>query len=112
MYSNINVVRCVIFILEENISCSRKEDFKPFMIKILQKFSIVKTLVGVYEKRTGLSMGSSLSPILSNIFVGNLETKIVKKFIENKKIIFHLRFTDDSCLIIKKTAIRSFMRNE
>ena len=127
MYSNINVVRCVSFILEEIYSDPKKyfnfkdkngktfpapkrEDFKQFLIKILQKFSIVKTPIGVFEQRTGLSMGSSLSPTLSNIFVGNLEKKIVKKYIENKKIIFYSRFADDSCLIIKKAAVRSFMK--
>ena len=121
------MVRCVSFILEEIYSDPKKyfnfkdkngktfpapkrEDFKQFLIKILQKFSIVKTPIGVFEQRTGLSMGSSLSPTLSNIFVGNLEKKIVKKYIENKKIIFYSRFADDSCLIIKKAAVRSFMK--
>jgi hypothetical protein len=94
MYSNINVARCVSFIFEEIYSHTKKylnfkdkdertfpapkrEDFKQFLIKPSQKFSIVKTPVGVYEQRTGLSMRSSLSPTLSNIFVGNLEFRTI-----------------------------------
>jgi hypothetical protein len=96
MYSNINVVRCVSIILNKIYADPEKylnfkgtdgkllpppkrELFKVFLIKTLQKFSIVET-------------GSALSPMLSNIFVHALETKIVQKkdikiHFENRLII-------------------------
>ena len=55
-------------------------------------------------------MGSSLSPILSNIFVNNLESKIVQKYLDTGKIKFYSRFADDSLIIIHKNSIRSFLR--
>ena len=55
-------------------------------------------------------MGSSLSPTLSNIFVSELESKIMKKYIKTKKIVFYSRFTDDSLVIIEKKAVKSFMK--
>ena len=70
----------------------------------------MRTPVSVYQQKSGLSMGSSLSPALSNIFVNDLETKIVKKYIKNKKILSYSRFADDSLLIIHKNAIRNFLK--
>ena len=74
--------------MKKTFPAPKREDFKQFLITILQKFSIVKTPIGVFEQRTGLSMGSSLSPTLSNIFVRNLEKKIVKNILKIKKLYF------------------------
>ena len=55
-------------------------------------------------------MGSALSPMLSNIFVHALETKIVQKYIDQGKLIHYTRFADDSLIVIHKNSIRSFTK--
>ena len=85
MYCNINVVRCVSIILDKIyadpvkyfnfkgfdgkiLPPPKREYLKTFLLKTLQKFSIINTPLGVYQQKTGLNMGSALSPMLSNIF--------------------------------------------
>ena len=67
MYSNINVVRCVSIILDKIYADPEKyfnfrgtdgkppkrELFKVFLIKTLQKFSIVETPIGIYQQKQG-----------------------------------------------------------
>ena len=65
----------------------QQENIYHLSIKILQNYSIVRTPVGFYQQQSGLSMSSSLSLAFSNIFVNDLDTKIVKKYIKNKKIL-------------------------
>ena len=127
MYSSINVIRCISIILEKVYSDPKKyfqfkdrhgnllpppkrENFKTFLIQILTKYSIVRSQIGIFQQKSGLSMGSSLSPILSNIFVNNLESKIVQKYIDTGKVKFYSRFADDSLIIIHKNSIRSLLR--
>ena len=86
MYSNINVVRVVSIILEKIYAEPKKffkfknsdgqllpppkrENFKQLLLKTLQKFSKVRTPVGIYQQLSELSMGSALSPLLANILV-------------------------------------------
>ena len=130
MYSNINVVRCVSIILEKiysepskyfqfkdkegkTLPPPKRENFKQFLIKTLTKYSIVRSQIGIFQQKSGLSMGSSLSPLLSNIFVHSLESKIVQKYKKTGKIKFYSRFADDSLLIIHKNSVRNFFeRNQ
>ena len=128
MYCNINVVRCVSIILDKVygnpvkyfnfkgtdgvlLPPPKRELFKGFLLKTLQKFSIVNTPIGVYQQKTGLNMGSALSPMLSNIFVHALETKVLDKYIENNKLIHYSRFADDSLIILHKNSVRSFTKD-
>ena len=70
----------------------------------------MKTPVGVYQQKNGLNMGSALSPMLSNIFIHALETKIVEKYKKSGKIISYSRFADDSLIIIHKNSMRAFVK--
>ena len=127
MYSSVNVIRCISIILEKIYSDRKKyfqfkgpdgnllpppkrENFKTFLIQTLTKYSIVLSQIGIFQQKSGLSMGSSLSPIISYIFVNNLESKIVQKYLETGKIKFYSRFADDSLIIIHKNSIRGFLR--
>ena len=56
-------------------------------------------------------MGSALSPMLSNIFVHALETKVLEKYIKTGKLIHYSRFADDSLIILHKSSIRSFTKD-
>ena len=105
MYSSVNVIRCISIILDKIYSDPKKyfqfkgpdgnllpppkrENFKTFLIQTLTKYSIVLSQIGIFQQKSGLSMGSSLSPTLSNIFVRNLEKKIVKNILKIKKLYF------------------------
>ena len=58
-------------------------------------------------------MDRSVSPLLSNIFVHSLESKIVQKYKNTGEIKFYSRFADDSLLIIHKNSVRNFFeRNQ
>ena len=70
MYSNINVVRCVSIILDKIyadpekyfnfkgtdgklLPPQKRQLFKVFLIKTLQKLSIVETPIGIYQQKQG-----------------------------------------------------------
>ena len=127
MYSNVNVVRTVSIILDKiysdptkyfnfegkdglKLPPPKREYLKGFLLKTLQKFSIIKTPLGVYQQKTGLNMGSALSPMLSNIFVHALETKVIKKYADTGKLIHYGRFADDSIIVLHKNSLRSFVK--
>ena len=55
-------------------------------------------------------MGSALSPMLSNIFVHALETKVIKKYADTGKLIHYSRFADDSIIVLHKNSLRSFVK--
>ena len=88
----------------------KRENLKQFLIKTLQKFTKVRTPIGTYQQLTGLSMKSSLSPILANILMNDLEQKIIKKHIDTGNVLHYSRFVDDSVVIIRKNAVRSFLK--
>ena len=116
MYSNVNVVRTISIILDKIYADPKKffdfkgidgnilpppkrEYLKTFLLKTLQKYSIVNTPIGVYQQKSGLNMESALSPLLSNIFVDALESKVVEKYIKLGRVIHYSRFADDSLII-------------
>jgi hypothetical protein len=50
------------------------------------------------------------NPMLSNIFIHALETKIVDEYKKSGKIISYSRFADDSLIIIHKNSMRAFVK--
>ena len=71
-----------------------------------------------YEQTEGVSMGSSLGPILANIIMCELEDKVIRKLINNGVIKFYTRFVDDTMLLVKpenvelvKQELEKFDRN-
>ena len=56
----------------------------------------------LYEKCDGVSMGSSLGPVLANIILTEFENAIVKLLIETSVLNFYCRYVDDT---IKKDKI-------
>ena len=76
--------------------------FRNFLFQILLKFNYFTTVAGHYQQLNGLSMGSSLSPLLANFYVNLVEQKIIKKEIENGAIVAYCRYVDDGYCIIRK----------
>jgi hypothetical protein len=68
----------------------------------LTKFSIFRTRIGVFQQIDGLSMGSCLSSIISNLFVHMLKKDVVTKFEKSGDLITWVRYADDVCIIVKK----------
>ena len=54
-----------------------------------------------YEQCDGVSMGSSLGPVLANIIIMELENVIVKNLIADGTVAFYARYVDDTLLLIK-----------
>ena len=72
----------------------------------------------LYQQIDGVSMGSSLGPLLANIIMTELERTIIKKFIDDRILLFYGRYVDDTLVVIKKehlqlvhNALNSFGKN-
>ena len=51
-------------------------------------------------------MGSSLGPLLANIVMTNIEKTIIKKFIDDKILLFYGRYVDDTLVVIRREHLR------
>ena len=60
----------------------------------------------LYQQKDGVSMGSSLGPVLANIIMTELENKIIKPLITDGTIKFYSRFVDDTLLIVKPENVK------
>ena len=87
---------------EKKIPYPPKAIFKKFLTDTLLKYNCFNTLSGFYRQKSGLSMGSKLSPLLSNIYCNLMEQEIIKKHQQNGNIIAYHRYVDDIYLIILK----------
>ena len=55
----------------------------------------------LYQQIDGVSMGSSLGPLLANIIMTELERKVIKQFIDDKTLMFYGRYVDDTLIVVK-----------
>ena len=55
----------------------------------------------IYEQKDGVSMGSSLGPVMANIIMTELEDKVIKPLINDGTIKFYCRYVDDTLLVVK-----------
>ena len=60
----------------------------------------------LYQPKDGVSMGSSLGPVLANIIMTELEDVVIKPLIANGTIKFYTRFVDDTLLVIKPENVK------
>ena len=56
----------------------------------------------IYKQRDGISVGSYLCPILTNVIIVELEKKILQPFIESGKLKLYIRCVDDTLLLLAK----------
>ena len=54
----------------------------------------------LYEQCDGVSMGSSLGPVLANIILTEFENVIVKPLIETSVLKFYCRYVDDTIALL------------
>ena len=55
----------------------------------------------LYKQIDGVSMGSSLGPVLANIIMTELEKIVVSDLINSGLIKFYIRYVDDTLLLAK-----------
>ena len=79
-----------------------KLTFKKFITAVLTKFNSFSSVNGFYTQNDGLSMGSKLSPLISNFYCNLMEQKIIKKWQNQNKIVMYVRYVDDICVVLKK----------
>ena len=65
----------------------------------------------LYEECDGVSMGSSLGPVLANIILTKFENVIVKPLIETSVLKFYCRYIDDTLLLIKKDEMQHVLNS-
>ena len=53
----------------------------------------------MYQQKDGVSMGSSLDPVLANIIMTELEETIIQQLIENDTIKFYCHYVDDTLMV-------------
>ena len=53
----------------------------------------------IRKQKDGVSMGSSLGPVLANIIMTELERVIVEPLIRSGKTKFYIRYVDDTLLL-------------
>ena len=81
-----------------------REEFKTYFLGVLKDFNYFESQMGTYRQVKGVLMGSTIAPLIANIFIGCLERSVVKKLIDKGLIISWTRFADDCIAIIKKNS--------
>ena len=83
--------------------------FEKCFNECLTEFSGFSTLNGYYKQKSGVSMGSKLSPALANIFCTIMEEQIIKKYMGGK-VIAYFRYVDDILVIGKKGSFDNILK--
>ena len=105
LISNISTVKCK-FLSSSYLSTNlKKRTLKKLILDTCTKtvFSFNNKL---YQQKDGVSMGSSLGPVLANIIMTELEDVVIKPLIANGSIKFYTRFVDDILLVIKPDDVK------
>ena len=68
---------------------------KKFFMEVLLTYSSFESLSGFYRQKSGLSMGSKISPTMACIFVNIMEESIIKNLIEQNIIISYYWYLAD-----------------
>ena len=83
---------------DQKISIIPKNIFKKFLLDILTDFTCFNSLSGFFKQKSGLSMGSSVSSIVSNIYLDIIESKIITAKLKESKLSMYYRYVDDIIL--------------
>ena len=111
LFTNVPIKRTVDLILkiiytDKLVSTNlKKRTLKKLILDTCTKtaFSFNNKL---YQQKDGVSMGSSLGPVLANIIMTELENVVIKPLTANGTIKFYTRFVDDTLLVIKPDNVK------
>ena len=65
----------------------------------------------LYKQCDGVSIGSSLGPVLANIVLTEFKNVIVKPLIETSVLTSYCRYVDDTLVMIKKDKIQHVLNS-
>ena len=110
LFTNVSSNKTITIILhriyKENLL---KPNMRKSTLKKLIKDSCIKIAFSfdgkIYKQIDGVSMGSSLGPVLANVIMTELERLVVDKLIKDGLIKFYIRYVDDT-LVLAKTENR------
>ena len=127
MYPNINLTKTINYIIttifrapqtyfkqeKDNkgylLQIPTKQEFKSFLQGVLQDFNYFESQIGIFKQLRGVQMGSTLAPLLANIFIGCLERAVINKLIKSGDVVSWTRFADDNLAIIKKASFEKIL---
>ena len=119
MYLNINITRTVSYIIATifrdptsyfkqerdskgyTLPIPTKTEFKNFLLEVLRDYNYFDSQSGTFKQPREVQMGSTLAPLIANIFIGCLERSVISKLIKSEDVVSLTRFADDNLAIIK-----------
>ena len=109
MYTNIPLEETIV--ISVNLICNNEPDLKisPDGLRKLFQFATSQshfTFKGdIFDQVDGVTMRSSLGPILANVFMGFHESKWIKSYRKSRPL-FYTRYVND--VLKRKWIVRSF----
>ena len=92
-----------------------KTNLRKSTLKKLIKDSCTKTAFSfdgkIYKQIDGVSMGSSLGPVLANVIMMEFERSVVGKFIKDGLIKFYIRYVDSTLVQAKAEDIDNIINS-
>ena len=115
LFTNVSVTKTINMVLDKVYNKKIiNTNLKKRAMKKLLLDSCTKTAFSfdnvLYEQYDGVSMGSSLGPVLANIIPTEFENVIVKPLIETSVLKFYYRYVDDTLVMIKKDKIQHVLK--
>ena len=95
----------------EDVQFPPRVIFEEYFNGVIRKFTSFRSRAGWYKQSYVLSMGSALSPILANIFMMLVETRILQPLMESGMVIAYKRYVDDIFLCLRSTEDRDYVYN-
>ena len=62
----------------------------------------------LYEQIDGVSMRSSLGPVLANIIMTELENVLIKDLLDIGNIAFYAHYVDDTVVLVKPNDVQKY----
>ena len=108
LFTNVPLQRTINIILDrvydnKIIAAQLKKRTLNKLIKDTCSKTVFSVSNKLYQQIDGVSMGSSLGPLLANIIMTEMEKTIIKKFIDDKILLFYECYVDDTLVVINKT---------
>ena len=115
LFTNVPLNRTIKIILKR--VCEEKlleTNLRRSTLKKLIKDTCMKAAFSynnkLYKQIDGVSMGSSLGPVLANIIMTELEKIVVSDLINSGLIKFYIRYVDDTLLLAKEDDIDNIVQ--
>ena len=109
LFTNVLLQRTINIILDrvydnKLIATQLKKQILEKLVKNACSKTVFSASNKLYQHIDGVSMGSSLSPLVANIMT---EMENIKKFIDDKILLFHGRYEHETLVVIKREHIRT-----